>query len=261
MTAATAISERTEQVAGLDVRIDEAGDGPPLLLLHRSTGRTGWDAFEDRLSASFRTIVPDLPGYGRSERPDWAREPRDLAILMQRLLDRLDVDGVALVGLGLGGFIAAEMATMNQSRLSSLTLVGAAGIKPDEGEIMDQMLLAYQDYIGSGFSDESSFARRFGEDVDRDIKDIWDFSRIMTARITWSPYMFSRRLPHLLGEVTVPALVVWGEDDRVIPPSTAQQYAGGLADATVELIADCGHLVEFDQPDRLAELIMKHAGG
>ena len=77
----------------------------------------------------------------------------------------------------------------------------------------------------------------------------------MTARITWSPYMFSRQLPHLLGEVTTAALVVWGDNDRIVPETCGRQYAELLGDARFETIAACGHLVELDQPEALAALI------
>ncbi len=258
MTTATpsaAVTEQAVEVAGLDIALREAGEGPPLLLLHRSTGYVAWGPLKDELSASFRVIVPDLPGYGRSERPDWAREPRDVAVLLQRLIEGLDLEGVTLVGLGFGGFIAAEMATLNESRLASLVLVGAAGLKPSEGEILDQMLIPFQEYIGAGFNDESAFATHFGEDLDADIKDIWEFSRIMTARVSWSPYMFSRQLPHLLSEVRTPTLVIWGDNDRVVPAICGQQYAEALSNARQETIASCGHLAEFDQPEALASLI------
>ncbi len=258
MTTATesaAVTEQTVEVAGLDVALREAGEGPPLVLLHRSTGYLAWGSLEDALAARFRVIVPDLPGFGRSERPDWARDPRDLAVLMQRLIERLDLEGVTLVGLGFGGFVAAELAAINESRLGALVLVGAAGLKPVEGEILDQMLIPFQEYIDAGFNEEASFEAHYGEDVDGDIKDVWDFSRIMTARITWSPYMFSRQLPHLLGEVTTPALVVWGDNDRIVPQTCGRQYAELLGDARFETIAACGHLVELDQPEALAALI------
>jgi pimeloyl-ACP methyl ester carboxylesterase len=263
MTAATpttAVSEQTVEVAGLDIALREGGSGPPLLLLHRSTGYVEWGAIEDALAANYRVIVPDLPGFGRSERPDWAREPRDLAVLMQRLIERLDLEGVTLVGLGFGGFIAAEMAAINESRLSSLVLVGAAGLKPREGEILDQMLIPFQEYIAAGLNDESSFETHFGEEVHPDIKDIWEFSRIMTARVTWSPYMYSRQLRHLLGEVRTPALVVWGDNDRVVPLVCGEQYAEALSNARLDTVASCGHRVELEQPEALASLIAGTAG-
>ena len=259
VTTTPTITESTVRVAGLDLRLSEAGDGPPLLLLHRSIGRHGWDTLEQRLSERFRVLAPDLPGFGESERPDWAREPRDLAIIMARLLERLDVTGVTLVGMGLGGFLAAELATLNEERLSSLVLVSADGLKPRSGEIADQMLMEHADYLRQGLHDEESFTSRFGEKLQADTKDILEFSRIMTARITWSPYMFSRRLAPLLGEVRTPTLVVWGDDDKITPRDCADQYVEGFADARLEIVEGANHFIEWDQPERLAELISAHS--
>ncbi len=75
MTTATAIAtQRRVPAAGLDLHLREGGDGPPIVILHRSIGTLGWDTLEEKLAERFRVISPDLPGYGESERPDWARE-------------------------------------------------------------------------------------------------------------------------------------------------------------------------------------------
>lgn len=263
MTTATAIAtqRRVIPVADLDLHLREGGEGSPVVILHRSIGTLGWDSFEEKLAEQFRVISPDLPGYGESERPDWAREPRDIALVVSRMLERLELTDVTLVGLGFGGFVAAELATANEDRLKSLVLVTPAGIKPREGEIVDQMLIAHDAYVRQGFSDEASFEARFGSELHADIKDIWEFSRIMTARVSWSPYMFSRRLAPLLSEVKTPSLVVWGEDDRIIPKDSGLQYVEGLANARLEVVANAGHLVEWDAPDQLAELVAAQAAG
>jgi pimeloyl-ACP methyl ester carboxylesterase len=242
MTTATAEhTETTLEVAGLSVRVLSGGSGPAAVFLHHSTGNPGWLPIHESLSAKFSLSVPDMPGYGQSARPEWAREPRDIAVLVNRLVDRLDLQGVTLIGAGLGGFIAAEMAAMNQSRLSRLVLIGSAGLQPTEGEIADQMMV-------------------FGEDPEAAVKSLWDFSREMTARITWKPYMFSRRLAPVLGEIAVPALVIWGSNDRVVPVACAHQFVKGLANARLEIIQGAGHLVEYEEPDRVAQLISAHAG-
>ena len=67
--------------------------------------------------------------------------------------------------------------------------------------------------------------------------------------------MFSRRLPRVLGEIDVPALVIWGGNDRVVPISCANQYTKGLANARLEVIAGAGHLVELEAPEKVASLI------
>jgi pimeloyl-ACP methyl ester carboxylesterase len=114
------ITRRDVEVAGLGIHVATAGAGPPLLVLHRSTGPM-WTPFYDELSRTYELIAPDLPGYGESERPETARSPRDLAILMVRSLDALGHDAVHAVGLGLGGWVLAELATMAPRRLSTMT--------------------------------------------------------------------------------------------------------------------------------------------
>lgn len=253
-------TERTVELAGRKLRLLEGGQGEPLVVLHHSTGNPGWLPFHEQLAAGFQVIAPDLPGYGQSERPEWAREARDLAILVSQLFEKLGLGSVTLVGTGFGGFVAAELATMDQARLRALVLIGAAGIQPDEGEIVDQMLIDYHDYIKAGFRDETAYHSALGEDPAAQFKELWDFSREMTARLTWKPYMFNRRLPPLLSEVQTPALIIWGSEDRIVPPVCAEQYKQALPNARVELLQGAGHLVELEEPERVTKLIRDFVG-
>ena len=205
-------------------------------------------------------IVPDLPGYAESERPQWAVETRDLGLLVHRLLDRLELGSVTCIGLGYGGWLAAEMAVQNQHRFERLVLVGAGGILPDEGEILDQMMLDYEAYVRAGFADESAFEREFGEKVEPEVLELWNYSREMTARIAWKPYMWDGRLPHLLAEVVTPTLLVWGSADGIIPPGVGRQYANALPNARLEIVEGGGHLLEIERPGELAALIRGFTG-
>jgi pimeloyl-ACP methyl ester carboxylesterase len=200
-----------------------------------------------------------MPGYGQSARPEWAREPRDLAILLLQALPKLALPRVTLVGLGLGGFVAAEMATMSPERISRLVLVGAPGHQPREGEVLDQMMVDFHEYVMAGFRDENGFQKAFGENARRSFKELWDYSREMTARLTWKPYMFSRRLAPLLREVRTPALVLHGAEDAIVPVDVARQYAQALPNATLEVVSDGGHLVEYEDPEGVAARIATFA--
>ena len=228
--------------------------GRPVLVLHHDIGTPDRLPFYDALADRFDVIVPNHPGFGTPERPGWLRHPRDLAALYQWLLADLGVERASLLGLGFGGWIAAEMATLAPRDFHRLVLVGAMGMKPPEGDIFDQAIVSYIDYANVGFHDEAAFARVYGE-VSTDQLVAWDLCREMCFRIAWKPYMYSQTLPHLLGGVRAPALVVWGEDDRIVPRSAGELYARALREARLETVAGAGHCVDMEQPEALARLV------
>ena len=254
MTVTAAPTQHETTTAGLRLSFDQAGSGAPVVVVHHSTGPL-WSPFLDRLSTTHQVLALHLPGYGRSQRPTTARSPGDLAVLTLQWLDALDLAGLDVVGLGFGGWVAAEMATMNQRLFRTLTLVGAAGIKPSEGFIFDPMLGSFEDYVRAGFADQSRFNGLFGDEIDAALTELWDFSREMTARLTWKQWMWSTPLPDLLRGVATPALVVWGDQDRIVPLECGERYASQLLDARLRVVPDAGHNVDLERPDELAQLV------
>lgn len=258
-TKASAPQDDQIAVAGESIRVQRGGAGPPLIVLHRDVGNPGWLPFHRRLAERFDVIAPTHPGYDRSPRPNWLRSVRDIAVLYRGLLAALELDRVALVGLGLGGWIAAEMATMAPRDVHRLVLVGAMGVQPTEGEILDQALVNYIAYARAGFHDERAFEGIYGAVPSTDQLETWDINREMTFRIAWKPYLYSQSLPHLLGVVRAPALVVWGAEDGVVPPNCGRRYAEALPNASFEVVAGSGHCIEMERPEALAELIERFA--
>jgi pimeloyl-ACP methyl ester carboxylesterase len=187
------------------------------------------------------------------------RSVRDIAVVYRGLLADLKLKNAALVGLGFGGWIAAEMASMAPGDLSHLVLVGAMGIKPPPGDkggdILDLAITGYIDYARAGFHDQKAFDKVYGAEPSSDQLEMWDICREMSFRIAWKPYMYSQTLPHLLGSVVAPSLVVWGSEDKVVPQSAAGVYAKSLPNARLEIVKACGHCVDMEQPDALAKLV------
>jgi pimeloyl-ACP methyl ester carboxylesterase len=256
---ATAWNRTLMQVAGVQLRLDRGGGGPPLLLLHHDIGTLDRLPFYDALAERFDVLLPQHPGYGHSERPQWMRGVRDLAAVYRWMLAELGVERPVLLGLGFGGWVAAEMATMAPRDLDRLVLVGAMGVKPPQGDILDQALLSHIDYARAGFHDQGAFEAVYGAVPTTDQLVEWDLCREMNFRIAWKPYMYSQTLPHLLGGVRAPALVVWGEDDRVVPRGAGEVYASRLPDARLEVVPACGHCVEMERPAELARLVTTFA--
>ena len=247
-------SESELDMARGKVHVARAGSGRPVVVLHHDIGSPEQLDFYDALADRFAVLVPHHPGYGKSERPEWLRSVRDVAVMYQWLLSDLGIERPSLIGLGFGGWIAAEMATMAPRQFHRLVLVGAMGIKPSEGDILDQAILSYLDYARAGFYDQGAFARIYG-DVSTDQLVEWDICREMSFRIAWKPYMYNQSLPHLLGGVRAPALVVWGDNDKVVPRSAGERYTELLPRARLEIVQEAGHCVEMEQPEALAALV------
>ena len=259
-SSSTAWHAETIRVAGVGVEVRTSGTGAPLLLLPHDVGQTV-DRFHDLLAQRFTVYAPSHPGYDGSERPEWMRSVRDAAAVYQWLLGELGAADVSLVGLGFGGWIAAEMATMAPRGFRRLVLVGAMGLKPATGQILDQALVSYIDYARAGFHDPAAFERAFGAEPPTPRLEQWDLNREMSFRIAWKPYMYSPTLPHLLGGVRAPSLVVWGRHDRVVPLECGEQYARALPGARWAVVEGAGHFVELEQPDALARLVIDFATG
>jgi pimeloyl-ACP methyl ester carboxylesterase len=251
-----AVAEATV-VGGLAISALEAGAGRPLVVLHHSFGSVGWTPLLADLATDHAVRAPDLPGFGRSERPAWARTVRDLAILMGQWMRRGPGPAV-VVGCGLGGWVAAEIATMAPELCSHLVLVGAAGLPPRDGEILDQMMLNHSTYVRSAFRDLDAYRAVFGDEITDEVLLGWDICREMVTRVTWKPYMYNRCLEPLLAEVAVPSLVVWGERDAVVPLECGERYAAGLAHARLEVVPGAGHAVDLEAPELLAALVRAH---
>ena len=247
-------SEATVEVAGVKLHLARAGSGRPVLVLHHDIGTLDRLEFYDALATCFDVLIPHHPGYGKSERPQWLRSVRDVAVMYQWLLSDLGVELPSLIGLGFGGWIAAEMATMAPRDFYRLVLVGAMGLKPPEGNILDQAILSYIDYARAGFYDQAAFARVYG-DVSTDQLVDWDICREMSFRVAWKPYMYNQTLPYLLGGVRTPALVVWGDNDKVVPITAGERYAELLPRARLEIVQGAGHCVEMEQPEAVAALV------
>lgn len=243
-------------VGGNDVHFDVAGSGAPLVFLHGATGPL-WSPFQDALSERHKVFSAHMPGYGRSTRITTDRSTRDLGITVLQALEEAGLGPVHLVGSDLGGWVAAEMASMHQGALRSLSLVGAAGIRPVDGLIHDPMMESHIDQMQQNFSTDQAFCEVFGPEATPELISLWDFAREMTARITWKPWMWSLELPAHLRAVTIPSLVVIGERDRVMPRDCAEQYSTLLSNSTLEVIDKCGHSCEYEAPEKLAELIVR----
>ena len=122
-------TESTETITGCNIRFMRGGKGEPLLFLHGASGASRWLPFMEKLSEKYEVIVPEHPGFGASGDPEWLDNISDLAFFYLDVMDHLGIDRINLVGTSIGGWLAAEVAIRNATRLASLTVVAPAGIR------------------------------------------------------------------------------------------------------------------------------------
>ena len=249
-------SQNFVEVAGAKIHMPKRGSGDAVLSLHSIEGNLGWLPYLHALSQSACVHAPTHPGFGASERPEWLETVSDLARFYLWTLQELGLDKAHLIGGFMGGWIAAEMAVMCPQALSSLTLIGTAGVRPTEGEIADIFLLGEEatnelaisnpGLLAAAVEPEDPFVRLRG--------------REMTTRLCWKPYMHAPSLIHLLPRVQAPTLVVWGENDRIVPVSAGERIAEAMPNARLEVIAGSGHLPHIEKPEAVIPLLQQHIG-
>jgi pimeloyl-ACP methyl ester carboxylesterase len=257
---ATAWTPLSAEVCGNEVSFLRAGQGPPVLVLPRDNGHAPTNAFLDQLAAGRTVYHPWYPGFHGGGEPsgwDWLTGVRDLAIVQIQFVKALGLDGLTLVGFGFGGWIAAEMASMQLSSLDALVLVAPMGLQPHREYIYDQFLVSTEAYARQGFADQAAFERVYGEEPGFEQLEAWETDREMTSRLAWKPYMYNPALPRLLAGVRCPALVVWGDSDGIVPEECGGLYRAAIPGARLETVARAGHAVDLEQPGQLAGAVIE----
>ena len=239
---------------GVEVRISSAGEGPPLLLLHGASG-SNWRPGYDRLAERFHVYVPEHPGYGVTERPEWLETVQDLAIWYMDLIDHLELAPVLLAGHSLGGWAAAELASLCSHQIRKLALIDPAGVRIPGEQRLDLFLMNPEENVRSAYH-EQKFAETIlalqptPEQAQAAVRN-----RNMTARLAWNPYLCNPALEPRLRRINIATLVVWGKQDRIIPLVHGELYAKRIAGAKLVVIDQCGHVPPVEQPDEFARIV------
>src|SRR5260221_3733379 len=140
-------TDHSVSVHGCKTHYRRGGKGAPLVFLHGASGAPVVLPFMEKLATRFDVLVPDHPGYGQSDEPEWLENIHDVAYFYLDFLQKLDLKGAVVVGSSMGGWMAMEMAVRNTARIGSLVLVNPAGIRADRAEPADIILLAQEGIV------------------------------------------------------------------------------------------------------------------
>jgi pimeloyl-ACP methyl ester carboxylesterase len=259
-------------VNGSHVNYVEMGEGPPLVLVHGLSGCwQNWLENIPRFARRHRVIAPDLPGFGESELPNEEISIPGYGRFLDAFLGAVGVERASLVGNSMGGFIAAEAAISHPSRVEKLVLVSAAGlVRVGNRQLyaLERMARLFHPLTAAFLARREHLVRRPGlrrrmlygvvrypdriaPEIAYEVASGAGKPGFLDALNAIWEYDFRDRLP----EISVPTLILWGRNDRIVPVAGAYEYEQLIPNARREIFEDTGHVPMLERPARFNQLV------
>jgi pimeloyl-ACP methyl ester carboxylesterase len=253
---AAAVRDETLDVGAGRLRphVKVAGDGPPVLYFHPLRG-LAWQPFLDQLAAHHTVYAPEHPGTTPGE-PDAIKDVHtfwELLLLYEEAVRALGLERPAAIGQSFGGMVAADLAATFPRLFARLVLLSPIGLWSDEAPIPLMQMVAGPPADAVRYLSvhpEAQAAQNLPDDPEQIpaaiAQSTWNMG--CTTKFAWpiADHGLSRRLHR----ISVPTLIVWGRQDALVPVAYAAEFGGRIAGSQVEVIDDCGHALQADQPAR-----------
>jgi 3-oxoadipate enol-lactonase len=243
------------------VNAAQSGKGPPLFLLHSLlSDRASFDAIAPQLSQSFRVIVPELPGFGKSNPVEGGlAEVADR--MAEAVKDAAGGEAAIVLGNGYGGFVALQMAIRHPALATKYILADCGAAFSEPGRDAFRNMAAASKAKGLAAITDVAMRRLFAPEFQDRHPDLMRDRR--EAFLKTDPQVFRAACGALaeldlrpeLHKVTVPVLVLVGEHDEATPPPMSHELAAGLPNARLEIIAGCAHVPQLQAPEVFLEAI------
>ena len=229
-------------VNGVKTAVLTAGRGEPLVFWHGAGVWHGFD-FARPWTEKFRVIIPFHPGFGASDDAPPMSDMHDYLMHYLDLFDALGLDKFRLVGFSLGGFLAAKFAVEHGHRLHRLVLVGPAGLRGKEQPKGDLFTLP-PEQIPSLLVSNFEVIKPYLPEDPKDLDFMGDRYREggTVGKLLWE-HPYDTKLPRYLHRLTMPTLVVWGEEDKLLPVQNAEFWRRHIPKVQFQTFKGAGHLV------------------
>jgi pimeloyl-ACP methyl ester carboxylesterase len=250
LTIATLVDDTVELPAGRSQTVFRGGEGAPIVFLHAGGGLLPEDPLLVGLARSRSIVAPIAPGFADLADLDEIRDVHELAMHYDDLLEALGLDGVPVIGHSFGGMTAAELASHYPRRVSQLVLIAPIGLWNDDYPVADFFATLPNELPELLFADVSHPAAQAmytGADGEPDVEALVPIVRGMTtlAKFMWP--IPDRELRRRLRRITAPTLIVWGADDALAPARYADDFVGGIPNATKVILPGAGHMVPLER--------------
>lgn len=251
----TAVADRRVTVwqKKINPNIKVAGSGSPVVFLHGAGGLV-WDEFLDRLAERHTVYAPEHPGTTAGDPDAIAHLDNlwDLVLYYYEIFDSLGLKSVPIIGHSFGAMVAAELAAGNPERVSKLVLISPIGLWREDAPVVNWMIITPASDLPKYLlrDPEGPIAKQmFGQpDPEEMIRMIWSMG--CTGKFVWP--IPDKGLKKRIHRIQAPTLLLWGKQDRLVPPVYAQEFASRIPGSRIELIDEAGHLPTVEHPARVA---------
>ena len=267
--AGNGLRERAVEVWGgrLAIRVKTAGAGPPLVYFHPAAG-LHFDPFLEALSAEYTVIAPEHPGTGEGDADaiHAVDDLWDLVLIYEEALRALDLEcPVVAIGQSFGGMMAAELAAHRPDLFQRLVLLAPIGLWREDLPIANWIMTPPEELPALLFRDPQCPAARAmftppddpGEALAATAGLIWALG--CTGKFVWP--IPDRGLAKRLHRVAAPTLIVWGEDDALIPSAYAREFGSRIAGSRVQILPDCGHIPQLERGGETLKMVRGFLAG
>ena len=272
------IEHRYVTVCGVRVHYVQAGTGNPLVLLHGlGASWITWSLNIEPQARHFTVYALDLPGHGDSDKPEIDYSIPSGVRFIQAFLNVLKLDRVALVGNSIGGLFAFRVAREAPQKVSQVVLVGAAGLGrevswglrfsalPLIGELLHIPNVVTLKGLARGlFYQPQAIERQILEELRR-VRNQSEARRAVIKAIRSGIHFWGMKRefvsPLDLNSLTMPVLVVWGAQDRILPVQHAYQVARECPRVRVEVFPQCGHWPQMEKAEEFNQLLPEFLRG
>jgi pimeloyl-ACP methyl ester carboxylesterase len=250
----------TITLCGATIPMKRAGAGPAMLVLHGAGGSPRFLPAMQKLAERFEVFIPQAPGFGGTEVPDWLESIADVANFYREFLDMFDLRHIHLVGLSLGGWTAAELAIRDASRLASLTLMDAPGIvapgiPPRDPARENDEQVTSDTYFDPKLAADARARVAAGSEA------VHQANRRLVQKLAGQHRYHDAQLQVSLSRISIPTHVIWGANDKLFPPVYGETWQKAIAGARLTLIPRSGHLPIQEQPELFAQAVGDFCAG
>ena len=255
------MNEKTIEIDGNTIRYVEEGASEENLLLIHGLGASAerWEHVIPQFAKNYRVLVPDLIGFGLSDKPLVDYTTDYLSEFITKFLKKLNIDSVNIIGSSLGGQIGAEFAYQNNSMVKKLILISPSGIMKHSTPALDAYVMAA--LYPSDSSASNAFQMMSGsKNIDeKTIKGFVQRMKLPNAKMAFMSTLLGLKdaeiISEKLGSIKSPTLIIWGEKDPVIPIKYAQSFISEIDDCRFVKMEKCGHTPYVEAPDKFYKIV------